>query len=363
MSWLHPRKKNGKIVCYEYRWLERGILRGLSTKTKNESEAQKIKKKWDAAVLLHGAEVLTETQKTTDLSIAGQLELWLKEKKVDVKPGTFRRYEFHARYLQEFFKARRVKFFDQLSPALMRDYKAERLEQGRSQKTVFEELAFFRGLVRRLVEEETIERDPVRAWPKLQKKIPAKPETLGFYTAEEIGKILTWFSGQPFYDFALTAFLTGARLGELKNLKGWDVDLAAGVIRLTNEKTVSSYGNLHKFLPIHKDLLSILEKRVRSNLPGAWLFPEVRNHRESWPREEMQRACKALLIQYKRFHGTRHSFGTLMLDTGATITEISHALGHTNLATTQRYSHMRPVRLEKLNLLQFPKSPMQNQGG
>lgn len=111
MSWLHPRKKNGKIICYEYRWLERGILKGLSTKTKNASEAQKIKKKWDAAALLNGSEVLTETRKITDLSIAGQLELWLKEKKVDVKPGAYRRYGFHARNLQEFFRVRHVKFF------------------------------------------------------------------------------------------------------------------------------------------------------------------------------------------------------------------------------------------------------------
>jgi hypothetical protein len=160
-------------------------------------------------------------------------------------------------------------------------------------------LAFFRSLIRRLVEEETLEKDPVRAWPKLKKKIPAKPETLGYYTGDEIAKIFDYFEDQ--------------------------------------------------------DLLPILQKRIKNALPAAWLFPEIRIKHEGWPRDQLRYTCKTIGIQYKRFHGTRHSFGTLMLETCTTITEISHALGHTNLTTTQRYSHMRPVRPEKLNLLKFEK--------
>jgi integrase len=188
----------------------------------------------------------------------------------------------------------------------------------------------------------------------LQKKIPARPETLGYYTADEIGQILEHSKGKPIYDFFVAAFCTGARLGELRNLKVWDVDLTAGILRFVNEKTVSNYGNVHKFLPIHQMLDPILRKRTKDTVPSAWVFPEIYEHWAAWPRFELQRACKSLGIQYKRFHGARHSFGTLMLETGATITEISHALGHTNLTTTQRYSHMRPVRPEKLNQLQFP---------
>jgi integrase len=353
MSWLVARKRGKKVISYEYRWKERGVTKSRSTGTADRSIALKVQKKWDAAATLHGTAILSGEQKSTDLTISGQMEQFLKEKRIEIKPGTVKRYEYHARFLQEFFKKRQVKFFDQLSAALMREYKTERLGAGRSQKTVFEELAFFRGLIRRLVEEETLERDPVRAWPKLQKRIPAKPETLGFYTVDEISKLLTYFNGKEIYDFVFTAFLTGARLGELKNLKIWDIDLAAGIIRFTNEKTVTSYGNVHKFLPIHQDLFPVLQQRVKNALPAAWLFPEIRVRHEAWPRDQLQWACRALGIQYKRFHGTRHSFGTLMLETGATITEISHALGHTNLTTTQRYSHMRPVRLEKLNRLKI----------
>ncbi len=351
MSWLVARKRRKKVVSYEYRWKERGIEKSKSTGTKDKSIALKIKKKWDAALTIYGPGVLDEKQKPVDISITAQIEQFLKEKRVEIKGGTVRRYEYHARYLQDFFKVRHIKFFDELSAALMREYKTERLEAGRSQKTVFEELAFFRSLIRRLIEEETIEKDPVRAWPKLQKRIPAKPETLGYYNAEEIGRILDYFKDKEIYDFMLAAFLTGARLGELKNLRVWDIDMTAGIIRFTNEKTVSSYGNVHKFLPIHQDLLPVLVKRTKNALPAAWLFPEVRAKHDSWPRVQLGYACRNLGIQYKRFHGTRHSFGTLMLETGATITEISHALGHTNLTTTQRYSHMRPVRPEKLNQL------------
>jgi integrase len=276
MSWLAPRKRGNRVVSYEYRWSERGRTLSRSTGTSNYQLAKKIQKKWDAVSMLHGSEALTENNPAADLSISGQIEQFLKEKRMEIKPGTIRRYEYHARFLQEFFKKRHIKFFDQLSAALMRKYKTERLEAGRSQKTVFEELAFFRSLIRRLVEEETLEKDPVRAWPKLQKRIPAKPETLGYYTADEIAKILDYFKGKEIYDFMLTAFLTGARLGELKKLKAWDIDLTAGIIRFTNEKTVTGYGNVHKFLPIHQDLLLVLSRRAKSALPSAWLFPEIR---------------------------------------------------------------------------------------
>jgi site-specific recombinase XerD len=82
-------------------------------------------------------------QKSTDLTIVGQIEQFLKEKRIEIKSGTVRRYEYHAKYLQEFFKKRRVKFFDQLNAALMREYKTERLEAGRSQKRSLKNWRFF----------------------------------------------------------------------------------------------------------------------------------------------------------------------------------------------------------------------------
>lgn len=143
MSWLVPRKRGKKVFCYEYRWLDRGQTKSKSTGTADRSIALKIKKKWDAAATIHGAAVLSEMQKSTDLTIVGQIEQFLKEKRIEIKSGTVRRYEYHAKYLQEFFKKRRVKFFDQLNAALMREYKTERLEAGRSQKRSLKNWRFF----------------------------------------------------------------------------------------------------------------------------------------------------------------------------------------------------------------------------
>lgn len=96
MSWLAPRKSGDRVISWEYRWNDRGLTKSRSTGTNDHALAKKIQKKWDAAAILGGSEVLTGARKTTDLSIVGQLALWLKEKKIDVKPSTYRRYEFHA---------------------------------------------------------------------------------------------------------------------------------------------------------------------------------------------------------------------------------------------------------------------------
>jgi hypothetical protein len=127
MSWLNARKRGKKIISYEYRWKERGVTKSRSTGTADRSIALKIQKKWDAIATLQGPEVLTNEHKLIDLTIAGQVEQFLKEKRIELKPGTMKRYEYHARFLQEFFKKKHIKFFDQLNAALMREYKTERL--------------------------------------------------------------------------------------------------------------------------------------------------------------------------------------------------------------------------------------------
>lgn len=49
----------------------------------------------------------------------------------------------------------------------MADYKFERLRNGIAYKTVFEDLAVFRALIKTLIEEEMLEQDPVKKWQEI----------------------------------------------------------------------------------------------------------------------------------------------------------------------------------------------------
>lgn len=363
MSWLVANKgSDNSVISWLYRYRIGKRQKERSTKEKNKAAAVRVQKQWDACRLLYGKfpDEITRPVPGTSVSaseVADQIERFLIQKKPDIKPQTHLRYRQHAMYLNAFFAERNITSFGQINAALLRDYKAVRNEAGRSNKTIKEELNFLKALITRLVNDDYLEISPVKLgqWPEF-KRIPAKPERIGYYTAEEAGKLLEYFRHHPdrgFFDFLITAFLTGARLGELMGLQVWDIDFQAGAIRLCNNKTMTSAKNVYRYMPIHEDLMPVLRSRVKNCLPAAYLFQDVRSHAINYARKHLVRACRKLGIQYKRIHGTRHTFATLLLNSGATLSEVGETLGHTDLKTTEIYNHRSMISQVNLNKLKF----------
>ncbi|KAF1081982.1 MAG: hypothetical protein GQF41_1622 [Candidatus Rifleibacterium amylolyticum] len=184
-----PVNVRAKIIAWEYRWQDRGLTRSRSTGTKDLAIAEKIQKKWDAAVTLNGPAALEE-KATCDLTIESQVKLYLDNKAAEIRQSTLTRYRQQIEHVLEFFRKLKIRFFDELNSSLMKQYKIARTDVGAAPKTVFEELALLRAIIRSLVEEEAIDADSIRVWPKI-KKIPAKPETLDCYSNEEMSARLT----------------------------------------------------------------------------------------------------------------------------------------------------------------------------
>lgn len=363
MSWLIPSKnKTDKIVSYIYRYRnEIGRTKERSTKTNNISHAKDVQKKWDACRELYGVfpdefkkQQLKSNPETNHLCVFEHIQFFLDEKSAEVKKSTIERYTQQFKPITRFLRMNGIKHIDQLSTLIMKQYKIMRLKKGLSHKTVREEVMMIKSMVKRLYEDEIIDKDPVRKWPVLTKTIPAKPERLGYYTADDISQLLEHFKGSDFYNFFATAVYTGKRFGEIKAVRVRDIDFQSGLIKFKNQKTLSSSMNAHNYCPIHQNLLGILQKAVKNSLPQAYVFPIANSRRDNWARDYLKYACNKLNIQYRRFHGVRHSFATLLLESGASLPQVSDALDHTNMITTQRYSHRKSMGLDTLNLLQFP---------
>jgi integrase len=128
--------------------------------------------------------------------------------------------------------------------------------------------------------------------------------------------------------------LTGARRGEILNLK-WDyVDLDARRLVLPDSKTGP------KIIPLNApavDLLSDLAEEGGSE----WVIPGLR------PRQPLvgltriwYRIRKEAKLEDVRLHDLRHSFASVAAGTGVPLLVIGRLLGHTQAVTTSRYAHL-----------------------
>lgn len=89
------------------------------------------------------------------------------------------------------------------------------------------------------------------------------------------------------------------------------------------------------------DLLRARQARVRSE----WVFPNPATHKPYLScRNAWVTACTRAGLTSLRMHDMRHTFASLMLDSGADIVDVQQALAHTQLKTTAVYLHLTEAR-------------------
>ena len=93
-----------------------------------------------------------------------------------------------------------------------------------------------------------------------------------------------------------------------------------------------------------------LREYWRTYQPKKWLFPG--DHEQTHPlrpetaRKIFRRATASAGLPYLGgIHSLRHSYATHSLEAGVDVATLQRLLGHSNLATTATYLHLRPERL------------------
>ena len=147
---------------------------------------------------------------------------------------------------------------------------------------------------------------------------------------------------------------SGVRVGELCGLDIDSVDLAHGAI------TVWGKGSKERRVPLSAPAVDALRAwlvdrhdvvDVRS---GPALFGNERGVRLS-PRD-VRRIIDRRSQRPTHPHALRHSFATHLLDGGADLRVVQDLLGHTDVATTQRYTHVSKQRLRAVYTEAHPRA-------
>jgi len=215
---------------------------------------------------------------------------------------------------------------------------------------------FFRWLALR----EKLSMDP--AEPLIApRQAQALPETLH---AQEIKRLLDSIeTSMPLgrRDIAILElfYSSGLRLSELCNLRLEMLDETDGFIRITgkgNKTRVVRVGS--KALGAIADYLANERPSLISKKTSSHLFISVRGTALSPDRVRQivkQRAARAGIEQNIYPHLIRHSFATHLLEGGADLRVIQELLGHSDISTTQIYTHVDRQRLKSLHQKLHPR--------
>jgi integrase/recombinase XerC len=249
----------------------------------------------------------------------------------------------------------------------IRAFMADLYRQGHARTSVARKLSALRALGRYLKREGLIETDPatLAASPKRERKIPAH---LSIGEMERLLEMPDVSDPLGCRDRAILElfYASGLRLSELVGLDLEDVNLQARMVRAMGK------GAKERLVPFNsateESLRAWLAKRVplrasqelsRGPGPGARgpksrvqsrdpLFLNFRGARLTG------RSVQRLVAHYvslcsTRFgispHALRHSFATHLLERGADLRAIQELLGHVQLSTTQRYTHVNAAQL------------------
>lgn len=140
-------------------------------------------------------------------------------------------------------------------------------------------------------------------------------------------------------DVVRLCMLTGARLGEVRCARFEQFNLALGI--WTKQAAQTKQRRVHR-LPVSSDTVALVRAR-RAAVGGdcPWLFPgdvegqPVQEIRRFWVRIKREAGLPDI-----RIHDLRHTFASLLVNSGASLEMIGKLLGHTQAQTTERYAHL-----------------------
>ena len=185
--------------------------------------------------------------------------------------------------------------------------------------------------------------------PKLPKKLP------NYLNNEEINRLLN-INLDTKYDYRNKAMLelvyaTGLRVSELVDLKLTNVNINDSFIRVMGK------GSKERFIPISSEATKWLSLYINdyrplilSNKQSEYLF--ISNAKTNITRQAFfkfikKEAKRANIDKEISPHVLRHSFATHLLQSGADLRTIQTLLGHSDISTTEIYTHIANEELHK----------------
>jgi integrase/recombinase XerD len=264
---------------------------------------------------------------------------------------------------EDFAKKRKVTL-EAVNRDVVVDFLAGLYQKKLESKTVARHLVSLRNFFRYAQVQELVTEDPTAHLesPKIRRSLP------GYLRLEEVEKLLE----QPDQKTALglrdramleVLYSTGLRVSELTSLKVTDLDTKVGCVRCIGK------GDKERIVPVGRKALGTVERYLRDGRPnllklgrggaGSYLFVNRRGGRISrvgvWKILSAYGRRAGLRVALTP-HMLRHSFATHLLERGADLRSVQLMLGHSDISTTQIYTHVVEERLKQIYKAHHPRA-------
>lgn len=241
------------------------------------------------------------------------------------------------------------------------DYLAILAQQGRKPRSSARVLSCLRQFYRHLLQQGRISEDPSERVdaPRLGRPLP---KTLSEADVEALLAAPDAEDPRGHRDRTMLEVLyaSGLRVTELVTLRPDAVSLNQGVVRITGK------GGKERLVPLGEEASSWVTSYVRGPravLLGSrtcdYLFPTQRSDcmtRQAFWQLIKRYATQAGIMKPLSPHTVRHAFATHLLNHGADLRVVQMLLGHSDLSTTQIYTHVARERLKQLHSKHHPRA-------
>jgi len=261
------------------------------------------------------------------------------------------------------FAAWLAKYDVDLAAATQHDiqrYQSQRMREGRKVRSEARLLSTLRRFYRYLLREDIRDSDPTAQLesPRLGKPLPDS------LTEQDVEDLLaqpdiTDLLGLRDRTMLELLYASGLRVTELVGLKQEQINMRQGLVRCIGK------GNKERLVPVGEVALDWLQQFFYESRPGLLngkvtddVFPTRRG--KAMTRQAfwyiIKRYAKQAQIQKTLSpHTLRHAFATHLLNHGADLRVVQLLLGHSDLSTTQIYTHVARERLKQLHGQHHPR--------
>ncbi len=233
-------------------------------------------------------------------------------------------------------------------------------KQGKSPRSIARALSALRSFFKFLREQKLRSDNPVSAHktPKLGRALPkdlSEADVEALIHAPDISTAL----GLRDRAMLEVLYACGLRVTELLHLRLELINLKQGYLRIVGK------GNKERLVPLGQMACEWVEKyltEARATLyktPTDYLF--LTQHGGVMSRQNFWYAIKRYALQANiqselSPHTLRHAFATHLLNHGADLRVVQMLLGHSDLSTTQIYTHVAQVRMQQLHAAHHPRA-------